>query len=592
MHERGLTPNLSRLVEGRGYSRFEVANPPQSEVSWTSIATGLNPGQHGMFDFVHRDPSTYTPFLSLLPTQRKFGVTRFVRPFSARTIFDAVADQGYPATTLWWPGTFPARAESPVRTLPGLGTPDLLGRLGVGCLYTSDPEAPAKLGKTLVRRLTPEGSHRYSQEVVGPKQKKGSEEEALTVRMGLEIKDAHRAVLHMGRLTTPLSLGRWSPILDFEFRVNRLISIRAITRAILTEIGPITKLYMLPIQLHPLHSVWAYGTPGSFVRRTWEHCGPFLTLGWPQDTTGLEDGCINDEQFRSLCESIFSARACVLLHHLEEFREGLLASVFDTGDRIQHMYWRDRPEVVEEWYAKYDALVGDVLARYPLGNSGDQRLVILSDHGFERWEYGVHLNRWLIDHGYLASPLAESGDMKSVDWRNTQAYAIGLNALYINVAEREGQGTVPIDRVHDLAQQIRSDLLRWEGPDGRAVVQEVWLNQDVFIGDLAKYGPDLVIGYTPGYRASPDTGLGGWKAGALVPNRAHWGGDHCFDPRSVPGVLLANRDLTGYARPSYRDVPALTIDASPGDGSSDPPPSVALEDEAIMEERMRSLGYL
>jgi predicted AlkP superfamily phosphohydrolase/phosphomutase len=151
--DRGLMPNLAKLVGMRGYSRFAVANPPQSEVSWTSIATGLNPGDHGMFDFVHREPSQYALFLSLLPTERRFGVTRFVRPYNATTIFDIAAKKGYPATSLWWPGTFPAKRGSPVRTLPGLGTPDLLGRMGVGCLYTADPRAPEKMGNITRRSL-------------------------------------------------------------------------------------------------------------------------------------------------------------------------------------------------------------------------------------------------------------------------------------------------------------------------------------------------------------------------------------------------------------------------------------------------------
>ena len=80
LYEQGRMPNLGRLVETNGYSRFQVANPPQSEVSWTSIATGLNPGDHGMFDFVHRDAKTYTPFVSLLPTEQRLGMTSFVRP--------------------------------------------------------------------------------------------------------------------------------------------------------------------------------------------------------------------------------------------------------------------------------------------------------------------------------------------------------------------------------------------------------------------------------------------------------------------------------------------------------------------------------
>ena len=32
--------NLSKFVDAKGYSRFEVCSPPQTEVSWTSIATG------------------------------------------------------------------------------------------------------------------------------------------------------------------------------------------------------------------------------------------------------------------------------------------------------------------------------------------------------------------------------------------------------------------------------------------------------------------------------------------------------------------------------------------------------------------------
>ncbi len=39
----------------------------------------------------------------------------------------------------------------------------------------------------------------------------------------------------------------------------------------------------------------------------------------------------------------------------------MLASVFDSLDRIQHMFWKTRPDVIETWYKKYDHLVGDML---------------------------------------------------------------------------------------------------------------------------------------------------------------------------------------------------------------------------------------
>ena len=62
--------------------------------------------------------------------------------------------------------------------------------------------------------------------------------------------------------------------------------------------------------------------------------GLFITIGWLQDTTGLEDGCIADEQFLDLCDSIFDSSERILSHQLASFKEGMLASVFDSLDSI------------------------------------------------------------------------------------------------------------------------------------------------------------------------------------------------------------------------------------------------------------------
>src|SRR3990170_4580092 len=110
--DQGRLPNLSSFLEKKGYSHFSVANPAQSEVSWTSIATGLNPGGHGIFDFVHRDPVSYTPYVSLLPTKSGLTGTQFVPPFSARSIFDQAVRQGYAAASLGWGGAFAGGAEA------------------------------------------------------------------------------------------------------------------------------------------------------------------------------------------------------------------------------------------------------------------------------------------------------------------------------------------------------------------------------------------------------------------------------------------------------------------------------------------------
>jgi predicted AlkP superfamily phosphohydrolase/phosphomutase len=594
LYNQGQLPNLSRYVEGGGYRRFEVSNPPQSEVSWTSIATGLNPGGHGIFDFVHRDPVTYQPFVSLLPTKRSLGGTQFDSPFVARSIFEQATRKGYPATSLWWPATFPARADLPIRTFPGLGTPDVYGQLGVGTLFTSADGLEQEFRKTRIERLTGKGNQLYTGSIKGPERKtrKGIDQPELALT--LEIKDEQRAKMTLDQQSWDLVVGKWSPVIELSFKFGIFLRVRALTRIILTSTQPEVNLYILPLQLHPLHSAWQYATPGGFVKNTWQSCGPFLTLGWPQDTTGLEEGCITDGQFLDLCTSIFDTRERILMYHLNTFKEGVIASVFDSLDRIQHMFWRDRQDIIEQWYSRLDEMVGRVSQRFDSDQSGKTHLIVVSDHGFGGFDHKVHLNRWLIDHGYLKPRHdSDSGKLGDVDWEQSRAYALGLNSLYLNLDGREGQGIVEAGQVEPLFAELQNELSSWKGPDGRSIVLNSWRREDILAGPLASYGPDLLIGYRPGYRGSSQTGLGSWEANSLERNQDHWGADHCFDPESVPGVIFSNRGLQNYPNPSYRDFPLLAVGEEMEEGEFRPPPSQGGgEDEGAVEERLKSLGYL
>jgi predicted AlkP superfamily phosphohydrolase/phosphomutase len=590
--EQGGTPNLAKYAEVEHYARLQVSNPPQSEVSWTSIATGLNPGQHGLFDFVQRDPNSYSLYVSLLPTKEGLGGTQFTRPYHARTIFDQAADRGYPATSLWWPATFPARPESPVQTLPGLGTPDIQGRLGVGSLFTSDPDQVPQARKTPIHHLKSSGNGGYSQELIGPVRKTKNGAKASAIPLQIEKIDDQSVRLKIGNQEIDLRQGVWSPILELTFKIGLLFSIRALTRVILTHASPYMRLYVLPLQLHPTRPLWRYGTPGSFIRDMWSSCGPFLTLGWPQDTTALEEGLISDGQFLDLCDSIYRSRVEALNYHLNHFEEGILGIVFDSLDRIQHMFWKSHPEIVEDWYRKLDALVGEVEDHFQLNSTPMDRLLIVSDHGFADFNHKVHLSRWLIERGYLASRQKRpEGEWKDIDWSGTRAYAIGLNGLYLNLVGREGQGKVELQQREACLADLQSHLLSWKGPDGNPIVQHIWRNEEAFTGDLAGNGPDLVLGYSPGYRASAETGLGGWGPSITVTNRDHWGADHCINPQAVPGVLFASKDLKNYPNPSYVDIPPLAIDAAPDTTRSGPPPKMSKEEDEIIQERLKSLGY-
>ena len=168
----------------------------------------------------------------------------------------------------------------------------------------------------------------------------------------------------------------------------------------------------------------------------------------------------------------------------------------------------------------------------------------------------------------------------------------GLDSLYLNLEGREGQGCVAATEHGPLLDELKAELLGWQGPDGRAVINQVWSREEAFAGPLAEYGPDMVVGYSTGYRASSQTGLGTWEQEILEPNSDRWGGDHCMDPSLVPGVLFCNQGLGDFPTPSYYDFPTLAIGAPLDAGASSPPPTLSDEDSEIVEERLRGLGYL
>ncbi len=591
MAGKNLLPNLSKFADAKGYSRFEVCSPPQTEVSWTSIATGADPGSHGIFDFVHRDPTSYAPYVSILPMRKTIAGEQFVPPYVATTLFEKAAEMGYPATALWWPAMYPARPELPVNTLPGLGAPDIRGQLGVGTLFTTEDE---KKTKTAVARLQPNGRNRFKGELQGPTVKTKNGFAPATLPVVIEVLDSESARISVGETQLTLRVGRWSDIFEVKFKAGFLFNIYAITRVILTSINGAVRMYSLPLQIHPLHALSHYSSSKSFAKKLWEKVGAYLTLGWPQDTTGLEEGCISDEQFLALCDTIFERRKQIFFYLLGEFKEGVLASIFDDLDRVQHMFFHNRLDVAQEWYKKLDAFVGEVNGRVSQW-SGKYNYLIMSDHGFTTYEHKIHLNRWLAQNGYMTlKDGAAEGDLASVDWAKTKAYAVGLNSLYLNVAGREGQGSVGAEEIEPLLAELQARLTDWKGPDGRNVVHRVRPKHEAYNGGAyLRLGPDFVVGYSRGYRASSETGLGKVPQALSEPNREHWGADHCVDNELVQGVIFANRELESLGGVSFRDVPFLAIGKHLDQSHLKPPSQqVSAGNQKDLEERLKGLGYL
>jgi predicted AlkP superfamily phosphohydrolase/phosphomutase len=249
-------------------------------------------------------------------------------------------------------------------------------------------------------------------------------------------------------------------------------------------------------------------------------------------------------------------------------RKGTLVCVFDATDRIQHMFWRyldaahpartaepsQHQDAIEELYRHNDAMVGRVMQQM-----GEQDvLMVVSDHGFNSFRRGVNINSWLHREGYLVLKPGVDGRaewLRDVDWSATRAYCIGLTGMFINVEGREAQGIVgPGADATALKAEIIARLNGLPDAERDAVaIREVFDTSKLYTGPYAVNAPDLLIGYNEGYRVSWDGATGIVAGPVFDDNTRPWSGDHCIDPRLVPGIFVCNRSIEA-SEPALVDI--------------------------------------
>lgn len=595
----GSLPNLARLRETGSYSRIATTTPAQTPVAWSSFATGTNPGGHGIFDFIRRDPTTYLPDLGLARYEQKnaFVPPRAVNLRRGEAVWDVLTRAGIPSTVLRCPCTFPPD-DVKGRMLSGMGVPDVRGGLGTSTFWTTDTTACMRESEIVVHVARGDTIRTH---LIGPRHPKTGENQHVEITIRV---DRSRGSVTIDSAGDPASLvvrqGEWSDWLRVRFKLGLLQAVHGMVRFHLSRFEPHLELYASPVNFDPHTPLFPISAPWHYADELRKAIGPFYTTGMVEDHTGLSNGRFGEESFLDQCGQVMRERERMMLHELDRFREGFFFCLFDTPDRVQHMVWRFReanhpalladPDVagngvardfaqaVEDNYRACDAVVGRALE-----HADDDTLVLaLSDHGFGSFRRGVHLNAWLHANGYLAlKPGTEPGEepgefLHGVDWERTRAYALGLGSVYLNVTGREAAGTVAQADVLSLADEIAQRLTGLEDPTtGAVAVHGAAVGQRVYSGEFAGEGPDLVVRFAPGYRVSWSTALGGVPRGIVEDNVKRWSGDHIVDPALVPGVLFANRALRPNA--SLLDM-APTILAALG-----APKGAAMEGRSLLE---------
>jgi predicted AlkP superfamily phosphohydrolase/phosphomutase len=571
--QEGRLPNLSRLKEEGSYRRLRTTFPSLSPVAWSTFATGVNPGKHNIFDFLNRDLKTYIPELSSARVgkpRRVLKIGKLRVPLSRPSVtmgrksvpfWKLLGDRDVGCTIIRVPVTFPPEPFNG-KLLSAMGTPDLRGTQGSfsyfstalqGASYESGMRYPLRREGSVVRG-----------ELEGPDDPILEGAGALKIPFEIDM-GGGKLRLKIDGQTFSLAPGEYTPWISVRFRASAGVSTRGIVRMLLRETDPEVTLYATPVEIDPEHPALPISHPAHYAVYLAKLLGTFATLGMAEDTWALNEGVIDEAAFLEQAWSIFDEREAQFREALDKTRRGVVACVFDTSDRVQHMFYRYLDgrggpgserfgKTIEQLYERMDALVGETLRHA----DKETALFVLSDHGFCSFRRGVNLNTWLLQNGYLAmkDDRRESGGyFEGVDWSRTQAYTMGLGGLYLNMAGREANGTV---RGGNAAQALEAELIaKLSGladvATGETAIRTVYAASDLYKGPYLEHAPDLIVGFNEGFRTSWNAAVGGVSSEVFEDNDKAWSGDHCVDPLLVPGVLFSNRSIQA-ADPGIEDM--------------------------------------
>lgn len=492
------TKNFQALIAKGGLHSLGTSIPPQSPVAWSNFITGMDPGGHGIFDFIHRSTVTRGPEPSTTKESHASSVSlgeTWVFPIggdsesnrTGKAFWTILAEHGVPADIWRMPANFPVEpAEG--WSFSGMMTPAIDSAYGQYKLYTNAPELLARLPADKVQAVSAYDGV-IDTELSGPANPFRKDQAHATVPMRIYLdpdarlggEKAPAAVVELGEEHVLLRVGEWSPFLRVSFElVPHAVHVGGEARFYLKtlESAPdLVALYCSPVNIDPMDPIAPVSEPKKASQIVAEKIGLYYTQGMPEDVNALKDRALTDAEFMAQSELVHDEGVRMLDFALDRWRAkpdgGFLFFYFSGVDLCSHMMWRHADakhphhdaefaeqdssrwskragstwkDVLDDLYLQMDPILGRVMERMP----ADTLLLVMSDHGFAPYYRKFSLNTWLWENGYLVlkdgltkekprnDPEFRTVDLGDVDWSKTRAYGMGFNGLYLNLAGREG----------------------------------------------------------------------------------------------------------------------------------------------------------
>jgi hypothetical protein len=464
----------------------------------------------------------------------------------------------------------------------GMGTPDLRGGYGSFTLFTTDP----KLYKEGISagKIIPVAfhDHKFQTQLPGPANnlETGSPETKIPMNVWRDPQNPV-VLIEIQNQKILLKQGEWTDWFQLSFPILQpFYDVKGICKFFLKSVHPHFTMYVSPINIDPLEPALPVVTSRKYAEGLVNNVGYFYTQGFPEDTKALSEGVLGEEEYLALSYQILSERKKLLDYELRRFSKqntGMLFFYFSSIDQNSHMYWRTMDpyhplynedlnrkygDTLKKLYVEMDQMLGQVLEQNDIDDP-NFTLMVMSDHGFAPFRRQVNVNNWLSEMGYLG--LSDSRNIENkeyfgnVIWSKTAAYNLGINSVYLNIRGREKRGIVIESEAKKLREKIGRDLLNLVDPNtGKKAVSRVWIVPEEE-RRRHSHAPDLVVGWSLGYRSSWESILGGFSRNVFSDNPDKWSGDHCIDPDLVPAILFCNKKIT-KRNPKLYDITATILE--------------------------------
>jgi len=306
----------------------------------------------------------------------------------------------------------------------------------------------------------------------------------------------------------------------------------------------------------------------------------------------------------------------VVRHLMQECKWDFFQFVEIGPDRMHHGFWKahdpqhilhecgdPHQNTIRQYYRYLDEEIGSLLELI----DKDTVVLVASEHGAQRLDGGFCVNEWLVREGLLVlnhypekvTPPAEL----YVNWQGTTCWSEGgyYAPLFLNVKGREPNGTIEPQDCPKVRDEIKARFKETKGPDGKLLGTLVFKPEEIY-RDIRGIPPDLIVhfgglywravggvGYPTIHVQENDTGpddCNPAQFGAFV-----MAAPNCSLAGEIEGVHLLDMsptllDLAGY------DVPDSMRGRSWVSGASGPPEELSQDQEAIIRDRLRGLGYI